>query len=232
MYGLCRVRLAAAAFGDFSSAAFTGDDGGEHASRASTRAQHVADATDTDSASTARSRPTIDTYRSMSAAELETLLRTREQQVQQLRAVYENFHYEVDKRFRTMVFDYHEKAMNLSQVHGKMQLGSLQISREALVKLREQQEMYSRDHRLLVTVCTVFTFAFWVWVRRHYVRREDLFGDESQMRIPGNQRSVTGVGSYNENVFGSAKRSARNLETSWEREVRERRERQEREEKQ
>ncbi|RNF00095.1 hypothetical protein TraAM80_07803 [Trypanosoma rangeli] len=160
MYCFCRVRLATAVFGasfcaggEFSSAAFTGDDGGEHAKRESTRAQHTADTTDTVSASTACSRPTIDTYRAMSAEELETLLRTREQEAQQLRAVYENFHYEVDK------------TMNLSQVHGMMQLRSLQISHEALVKLREQQEMYSRDHRLLVTVCTVFTFAFWVWVR-------------------------------------------------------------------
>ncbi|EAN95064.1 hypothetical protein C3747_7g327 [Trypanosoma cruzi] len=237
MYAHCRARLAAAAFGsslssgnDFSSAAFTGDDCGEHARREFARTQHVADTTDTfSSSSTVKSRPTIDTYRSMSSEELETLLRTREKQVQQLRAIYENFHYEADKRFRTMVFDYHEKAMNLSQVHGKMQLGSLQISREALVKLREQQEMYSRDHRLMVAICTLFTFVFWVWVRRHYVRHEDLFGDDSQLRIPKNQRSVTGMGSYNENLFGSAKRSARNMETSWEREVRERRERQERE---
>lgn len=163
----------------------------------------------------------------MTDEDLEALLRTREQQIRQLRAVYENFHYEADKCFRTMVFDYHEKALQLSQVHGKMQLGSLQISREALVKMREQQEMYSRDHRILVVICSVFGFVFWVWVRRHYVRREELCGGgDVCLRPLGNQRPVTGIGSYNENVFGSAGRSGRALETSWEREVRERRERQ------
>ncbi|KEG10342.1 hypothetical protein DQ04_03851040 [Trypanosoma grayi] len=234
MYSRGGMRLAAAAAagggdggGGFSSAAFTGDDGGEHAQRESTRAQHVGDANSNGSSSegaaaTGSSRPTIDTYRAMPTQQLETLLRTREQQVRKLQAIYENFHYEADKRFRTMVFDYHDKALQLSQVHGKMQLGSLQISREALVKMREQQEMYNRDHRLVLTVCTVFTFVFWVWVRRHYIRREDLDGTEAQLRVPINTRSVTGIGSYNENPFGSSKRSARNMETAWEREVRER----------
>ncbi|KAH9597594.1 hypothetical protein LSM04_004486 [Trypanosoma melophagium] len=211
----------------FSSAAFTGDDGGVYAEREKTRAQHTADATDT----TTKSRPTIETYRVMSNEELEKLLHIRERQVQQLRTVYEAFHYEADKCFRTMVFDYHEKALQLSQVHGKMQLGSLQISREALVKMREQQEMYSRDHRLALTVCTIFTFVFWVWVRRHYVRREELYGEEMQLRLASNSPSITGIGSYNENIFGSAKRSARYVETSWEREVRERREQEEKEKK-
>ncbi|ORC89458.1 uncharacterized protein TM35_000122330 [Trypanosoma theileri] len=207
----------------FSSAAFTGDDGGMYAEREKIRSQH------TDTAG--KSRPTIETYRTMRDEELETLLQTRERQVNELRRVYESFHYEADKCFRTMVFDYHEKALQLSQVHGKMQLGSLQISREALVKMREQQEMYSRDHRLALTVCTVFTFLFWIWVRRHYVRREELFGEEMQLRVAANSPSVTGIGSYGENIFGSAKRSARNVETSWEREVRERREQEEKEEK-
>ncbi|EAN77571.1 uncharacterized protein TEOVI_000131000 [Trypanosoma equiperdum] len=217
----------------FSSASFTAGLGEENERLESMRTRHTGTAEDEGwsgsakrgSGGSAAVRPTIETYRAMTNTELETLLKQREQQVRQLRVVYENFHYEVDKCFRTMVFDYHEKALQLSQVHGKMQLGSLQISREALVKMREQQEMYSRDHRIVLTICTVLSFAFWVWVRRHYVHREELYGVQPERQQDSSARertrSVSGAGSFNENLFTSAKRNSRNVETSWEREVRE-----------
>ncbi|KAG8342696.1 hypothetical protein TRVL_06475 [Trypanosoma vivax] len=221
-----RVTVRLAHLRMFSSAAFT-EEGGS-ADFEAMKAQHTGvDPAASSSSAPNAGRPTVDTYRAMSLSDLETLLNTREEQVRKLRLVYENFHYEMDKRFRTMVFDYHEKALQLSQVHGKMQLGSLQISREALVKMREQQEMYSRDHRIVVAACTILTFIFWVWVKRHYVRREELFGavqQQLEMAARGGtvSRSVTGAGCYDGNIFGSAKRNARNRETSWEREVRER----------
>nr|CCC93360.1 conserved hypothetical protein [Trypanosoma congolense IL3000] len=221
--------LASTASLGFSSASFTGDDGGEYQRQESTRTLHHAEAErgnmHESQTSGSSARPTVETYRRMATTQLEALLRRRDDQVRQLRVVYENFHYEADKCFRTMVFDYHEKALQLSQVHGKMQLGSLQISREALVKMREQQEMYSRDHRIVVTICTIFSFLFWIWIRRHYVRREELFGTTldggKAVDRRSETRSVCGAGSFNENPFSSVRRNARNVETSWEREVRE-----------
>ncbi|GET88325.1 hypothetical protein, conserved [Leishmania tarentolae] len=181
--------------------------------------------TNTSAADTTLARPTIDTYRAMTDGELIETLRTRDEQIRHLRTIYESFHYEADKHFRKMIFDYHDKTMQLSQVHGRMQQASLQINREALSKMRDQQDMMTRDKRIIFTICTLWTLIFWVWVRRHYVKRrelelEPLDGREWAEMSP----SITGAGSYNENLFGSNKRNARFTETAWERELRERRE--------
>ncbi|KAG5506096.1 hypothetical protein GH5_05778 [Leishmania sp. Ghana 2012 LV757] len=178
-------------------------------------------------------RPTIDTYRAMTDNELVETLRTRDEQIRQLRAIYESFHYEADKHFRKMIFDYHDKTMQLSQVHGRMQQASLQINREALSKMRDHQDMMTRDKRIIFTICTLWTLVFWVWVRRHYVKRRELEREPSGAREWAQMSpSITGAGSYNDNVFGSNKRNARFMETAWEREVRERREAQDRREQQ
>ncbi|AIN98175.1 hypothetical protein LPMP_210950 [Leishmania panamensis] len=170
-------------------------------------------------------RPTIDTYRAMTDSELIETLRTRDAQIHHLRAIYETFHYEADRHLRKMIFDYHDKTMQLSQVHGRMQQASLEINRAALSKMRDQQDMMTRDKRIIFTICTLWTLIFWVWVRRHYVKRrelerEPLEGREWAQMSP----SITGAGSYNDNFFGSNKRNARFRETAWERELRERRE--------
>lgn len=80
----------------------------------------------------------MDTYRAMTDEKLITLLKTRDQHVRDIRRIYESFHYNADTCFRTIVFDDHDRAMQLSQVHGRMQWASLQIKREALVKVREE----------------------------------------------------------------------------------------------
>lgn len=183
-------------------------------------------------------QPTRSTYEAMSNEELATLLRTRESQVQQLRSIYERFHYEVDKHFRLTVLDYHDKAMQLSQVHGQMQNSSLRINREALSKMREEQEMLNRDLRIVVVICIAVVFSFWVWARRHYVHKEELegagyrpYGEEAATATATSlptagaavvvAPSVTGAGSYGTgNWFGSEKRSARYRETAWEAEQR------------
>ncbi|EPY28324.1 hypothetical protein STCU_05188 [Strigomonas culicis] len=186
-------------------------------------------------------RPTRRVYEAMSDEALLRVFQQREQQVRQLRAVYEQFHYHADKHYRKMVFDYHDKAAQLSQVHGRMQAASLQVNREALKQMREQQEMYERDKRLVLFLSGVVVFLFWVWVRRHYIsKKEVLFDHEGSGKGPEayvdpayvrmqHSVSVTGSGSYNENYFSSSKRSGRTWETTWEREVRERREREYRE---
>eukprot|EP00455_Lapot_gusevi_P039989 TRINITY_DN45037_c0_g1_i1.p1 TRINITY_DN45037_c0_g1~~TRINITY_DN45037_c0_g1_i1.p1 ORF type:complete len:106 (+),score=3.09 TRINITY_DN45037_c0_g1_i1:86-403(+) len=46
--------------------------------------------------------PNRTTYESMTDADLETLLITKDRQISELRHINENFHYEVDKRFRTI----------------------------------------------------------------------------------------------------------------------------------
>lgn len=118
--------------------------------------------------------PTKETYEAMTTDELVTLLQTREKQVLKLREIYERFHYEVDKHFRRTVLDYHDKAMHLSQVHGQIQHSSLRINREALSKMREEQEMLTRDKRLVLFVCVIAVVIFWVWTRRHYVHKDEL----------------------------------------------------------
>lgn len=118
--------------------------------------------------------PTRETYEAMSIEELATLLATRKEQVRRLRQIYERFHYEVDKHFRRTVLDYHDKAMHLSQVHGQIQHSSLRINREALAKLREEQEMLTRDKRLVLFLCVIVVAAFWIWTRRHYIHKEEL----------------------------------------------------------
>eukprot|EP00796_Vickermania_ingenoplastis_P010017 gene10017-6994_t len=138
-------------------------------------------------------RPTRATYESMTDEELVELLKTREGQVEKLRAIYERFHYEVDKHLRRTVLDYHDKAMQLSQVHGQMQHSSLRINREALSKLREEQEMLTRDKRLVFFLCVVFTACFWVWVRRHYIRKEEL-----ETAMAGSAASITARGGQRE----------------------------------
>lgn len=255
---LASLAAATTTGGAFSSAAFTGDDDGayerlrqerariddEHAASAySASSKHFTASGNsgpdgfTTSGNTDRdrqryqdlTRPTIDTYTAMTDEELVTLLRTRESQVTQLRQVYQNFHYEADKHYRKMVLDYHDKSLQFSQVHGRMQNASIQINREALVKMREEQEMMTRDMRLTVISCLIFIFGFWAWVRRHYVGRREL---EAQIEADGYDaslrstmaHSITGSGSFNDNFFGSTKRSARSWETAWEREIRERRE--------
>jgi hypothetical protein len=181
-----------------------------------------------DGETTALERPTIATYEAMSDEQLVDTLHLRDSQIAQLRAIYENFHYEADKHFRKMIFDYHDKTMQLSQVHGKMQQASLQINREALARMRDEQDRMTRDKRLVFTLCTLWSIIFWVWVRRHYVMKRELEQetispvDRAQMSA-----SVTGAGSYGNNLFGSSSRNARFAETAWEREVRERREAQE-----
>lgn len=176
-------------------------------------------------ATAALERPTIDTYRAMTDEQLTDTLRLRDEQVAQLRRIYENFHYEADKHFRKMIFDYHDKTMQLSQVHGKMQQASLQINREALARMRDEQDRMTRDKRLIFALCTIWSLVFWIWVRRHYVQRRELEQEPlSAMDRAVMNPSVTGAGSYGNNFFGSSKRSGRFAETSWEREVRERRE--------
>ncbi|KAL7700888.1 hypothetical protein NQL31_005589 [Lotmaria passim] len=198
---------------DFSSATFASNDDG------SSSGGGGGDAT------AALERPTIDTYRAMTDEQLTDTLRLRDEQVAQLRRIYENFHYEADKHFRKMIFDYHDKTMQLSQVHGKMQQASLQINREALARMRDEQDRMTRDKRLIFTLCTIWSLIFWIWVRRHYVQRRELEQEPlSAMDRAVMNPSVTGAGSYGNNFFGSSKRSGRFAETSWEREVRERRE--------
>lgn len=178
--------------------------------------------------------PTRSTYEAYTSnEELLRLLQEREEQVQKLRQIYENFHYEVDKHLRKTILDYHDKAMGLSQVHGRMQHTSLRINREVLEKLREEQEMLTRDKRLIMFLCMLVVFIFWVWVRRHYVRREELevyrrkdalrdLGEDAYASPPGVVApSVTGPGYYGGgNWFGNEKRSARYRETAWEKEQR------------
>lgn len=232
--------VAGASSTGFSSAAFTGDDDGdyEHAERerARLREENVS-STDAHGASGSgaatagpstrparpEDRPTIETYRAMSDDELITLLQTREKQVKQLRTIYENFHYMADKAMRAQVLDYHDKALLIAKVHGKMQNSSLQTNRETLARMREEQEMFTRDKRLMLTVCSVVCLVFWIWVRSHYMKVRDLenslYAAERVSAPP-----VFGMGRYDENIFSSKKRNARNWETSWEREVRERQE--------
>ncbi|KAK7200116.1 hypothetical protein NESM_000061600 [Novymonas esmeraldas] len=266
------ARRLAASTGGFSSAAFTGDDGGVHerhakerelltrhhqsSSSSSSSAESPRGSADgaassskpvweetcsptgfggtgrgdgeADSADGALARPTIDTYRAMTDDELAATLQTRDEQIRQLRVIYENFHYDADHHFRKMIFDYHDKTMQLSQVHGRMQQASLQINREALSKMRDEQDMMTRDKRIIFTLCTVWTLVFWVWVRRHYVRSRELEQEPLVARDWAQMSpSITGIGSYNDNFFGSNKRNARFTETAWERELRERREAQE-----
>lgn len=187
-------------------------------------------------------RPTRKLYDSMSDEALLHLFHEREQQVRQLRAVYEQFHYYCDKNYRKMIFDYHDKAAQLSQVHGRMQAASLQINREALKQMREQQEMYERDKRLVFFMSGLVVFLFWIWVRRHYIAKKEVLLDYDQVNRENlankdgpsyvdatyermkHSSPITGIGSYDWNFFSSSKRSGRTWETTWEKEVRERRE--------
>lgn len=156
-------------------------------------------------------QPTRTTYEAMSENELATLLDTRKEQVRKLREVYERFHYEVDKHFRRTVLDYHDKAMHLSQVHGQIQHSSLRINREALAKLREEQEMLTRDKRLVLFLCVIFVLSFWVWTRRHYIHKEELdlamVGKREKGRTPRTSRS-----SMHERREGSSSSSGDEIE--------------------
>ncbi|KPI84184.1 hypothetical protein ABL78_6758 [Leptomonas seymouri] len=184
--------------------------------------------TSSTAAASALERPTIDTYRTMTDEQLIDTLRLRDKQITQLRVIYETFHYDADKHFRKMIFDYHDKTMQLSQVHGKMQQASLQINREALARMRDEQDRMTRDKRLIFALCTLWTVVFWVWVRRHYVRKRELEWEPlSVIDLAQTSPAITGAGSYGNNLLSSSKRNARFVETSWEREVRERREAQE-----
>jgi hypothetical protein len=157
--------------------------------------------------------PNRATYESMTDADLETLLTTKDRQIGELRHIYENFHYEVDKRFRTMVLDYHDKAMQLAKVHGDMQNSSLNIQREALMRMRMRDEARNRDRRLVQFLCVVATIVFWFWLRRHYIlAKQDV--------DPRLTTSVSGLRATLENFFGSNKRSARSWDTPYEKEVR------------
>ncbi|CCW70300.1 unnamed protein product [Phytomonas sp. Hart1] len=232
----CRLAAMSSAF---SSAAFTGNDDGSYERFQEERQRLQQENTYTPSSRSSGlntspfindhsydhlKRPTADTYRAMSDDELVELLRTRERQVHQLRSIYENFHYEADKHFRKMVFDYHDKTLQLSQVHGKMQEVSFQINREVLKQLREEQETYTRDTRMAFIFSSILTFWFWIWVRRHYIALKELEEDPDAIQRAAMAPSVTGIGSYSWNCFSSSKRSARSRETSWEKEVRESRE--------
>lgn len=156
--------------------------------------------------------PTRDTYERMTDEQLQTLITTKDRQIGELRNVYENFHYEIDKRYRKMIFDYHDKALTLSKVHGDMQMSSLTINREALQKMRERDEARNRDRRLVQTICLFVTLVYWVWLRRHYI-------DAKEAEDPTLARSVGTMG-WAENPFSSAKRNARSWDTPYEREIR------------
>ncbi|CAD2220992.1 hypothetical protein, conserved [Angomonas deanei] len=239
----------------FSSAAFTGADGGEFERLKKEQERLKKENTTSDNnnnnmkytgdsayyasfydakdnnAKESLQRPTRETYEAMTTEALLQLLDRRETQIKQLRSIYENFHYQCDKNYRKMIFDYHDKAAQLSQVHGRMQAASIAISRDTLMQLREEQEMYNRDKRLIFAVCVVFVVLFWVWVRRHYISRKEVMNHtaEGHFGLDRMEKSVSvlGAGSYGggAGMFGKGKRSARTWETDWEREVRERKER-------
>lgn len=162
--------------------------------------------------------PTRALYDTMTNEQLTSLLRTRDEQIGQLRSVYEHFHYEVDKRHRTMIFDYHDKAIHLSHVHGVMQMNSVQINREALVRMRERDEAANRDKKLTFTICIVATFVYWLWLRRHYAPVDE---DEDTRLV----RSVYGAGS-GDNPFGSTRRNARSWDTPYEKSIRQKQQQQ------
>ena len=121
-----------------------------------------------------RSLPTAAKYRALSNDELIQMLKLRDKQIADIRHIYENFHNEVEKQYRKQIFDYHDKAISFSQTHGQMQNQSINHTREALVKLREQEELEHRDLKIVYTVCLVATIAFWLWVRSHYIAKADL----------------------------------------------------------
>lgn len=161
--------------------------------------------------------PTRETYEMMSDAELVELLKIRDKQINDIRAIYENFHNEVEKRFRKMVLDYHDKALSLSKVHGDMQNRSLSINREALVRMREEDEAAHRDRKLVLTICIFSTMVYWYWLHRHYVRfTED---DDPNTRV-----AIFGLGNSSENIMTSKKRSGRQIDTPYEKELRQRKE--------
>lgn len=164
--------------------------------------------------------PTRETYEKLSDEELQTLILTKDRQIADLRRIYENFHYEVDKRFRTMIYDYHDKALSLSKVHGDMQAQSVTINREALIRMRERDEARNRDRRMTQVICFFSTLLFWIWVRRHYVLAKE--GEDPELSQP-----ITGIGLRSENLFGMYSRNARSWDTPYEKELREERRRRE-----
>ena len=130
------------------------------------------------------SLPTAAKYRAMSVEELTKLLVTRDGQIAKIRAIYEEFHYGVEKKYRKQIFDYHDKAVQFSQVHGQMQSASINMTKEALLRMREQQEIEHRDVKLVYTLCIIFVIGFWVYLRRHYIKLSQL--EEVELTSGGN----------------------------------------------
>ena len=129
------------------------------------------------------SLPTAAKYRALSVEDLSKMLVTRDTQIAQLRAIYEEFHYGVEKKYRRQIFDYHDKAVQFSQVHGQMQSASINMTKESLLRMREQQELENRDVKLIYTICILFVIAFWVYLRRHYINTTQI--EEIEMTSGG-----------------------------------------------
>lgn len=156
--------------------------------------------------------PTQEAYAAMSLKDLETLVEGRERQVKELRLLYENFHYEVEKRFRHQVLDAQDSAASLAKIHGNMQLSMFTRNREALASMRLRQEANDRERRAIMFGLGISTVIYWVYLRQHYVnmKHAELHTED------GFSRDVMSTW----NPFFSKTRSARTREMGWEKDAR------------
>eukprot|EP00742_Colponemidia_sp_Colp-10_P024578 GILJ01029525.1.p1 GENE.GILJ01029525.1~~GILJ01029525.1.p1 ORF type:complete len:140 (+),score=16.00 GILJ01029525.1:151-570(+) len=99
-----------------------------------------------------------------------------------------------------------------------MQSHSINHTREALTRLREQEELEHRDLKICYTVCLFSTLVFWVWVRSHYISKSEL-----QFATPtdaGEAPFTTRSGGIPYIDWFSKKLSGNSRETAWEKEKR------------
>ena len=160
----------------------------------------------------------------MSVVELNRLIVVRVNQIKEIRLIYEAFHYEVERRYRRQVYDYHDHALTFGFMHGKIQQNAQTNNRIALEEMRNQDDIERRQVNFFVTVAVLLTITLWLGLRRNYVSRKEfnmIAGDEVVNPPFGDvvKREVTNV------FYAKTWWSGRYTETAWEAEQSEKRKR-------
>jgi hypothetical protein len=163
--------------------------------------------------------PSADGYRKMSVKDLLNLIETREDQIKQIRTIYEGMMYNSEKALRRQMLEHDDQRYTFFSVHNKVQTSARKTHQETVRDMRDNEFKHEYEKRLIIMACIASTLMFWMWCRRHYLNRGDI-GTQAETFISGFRVSERDY------LFRSKKWTARSIETEHDTEVRLRKEEQ------
>ena len=117
--------------------------------------------------------PKAEDYRKLTLKQLEELVELREKQVLQLKGIYEVYQNDVEGKYRKQVYDYHDKSIDFSKVHGQIQQRAMSNHREMLKGIREQDWKEDREKNLIFFILISITLVYYLWLQVHFFKIEN-----------------------------------------------------------